>query len=91
MIGRLPFEQTDDQDLLRAHIEEQFSSPELKSQGFTPHLHYFIQKMMAKEIDERYQGFEQLIVDVRGQIAGYESLNFSRPSPKRRIRRPRKQ
>ena len=91
VIGRLPFEQTDDQDLLRAHIEEQFSSPELKSQGFTPHLHYFIQKMMAKEIDERYQGFEQLIVDVRGQIAGYESLNFSRPSPKRRIRRPRKQ
>jgi serine/threonine-protein kinase len=91
VIGRLPFEQTDDQDLLRAHIMEQLSSPELKSQGFTPHLHYFIEKMMAKEIDVRYQGFEELMQDVKGQLAGYESLDFSRPSPKRPVRRPRKQ
>ncbi len=91
VIGRLPFEESDDQDLLRAHIMEKLSSPELKSQGFSPHLHYFIEKMMAKEIDVRYQGFEQLILDVKEQLAGYESLDFSRPSPNRPVRRPRKQ
>jgi len=91
VIGRLPFEQTDDQDLLRAHIMEQLSSPELKSQGFTPHLQYFIQKMMTKEIDVRYQSFDQLIKDVKGQLAGYESLDFSRSAQKRPVRRPRKQ
>jgi len=90
VIGRLPFEQTDDQDLLRAHIMEKLTSPELKSQGYTPHLQYFIQKMMTKKIEDRYQGFEQLIEDVRGQLAGYESLDFSKPSPKGPVRRPRK-
>jgi len=90
VIGRLPFEQSDDRDLLRAHIMEKLTSPELKSQGFTPHLQYFIQKMMTKKIEDRYQGFEQLIEAVKGQLEGYESLDFSKPSPKGPVRRPRK-
>jgi len=90
VIGRLPFEQSDDQDLLRAHIMEKLSSPELKGQGFSPHLQYFIQKMMTKKIEDRYQGFEQLIEAVKGQLEGYERLDFSKPSPKGPVRRPRK-
>ncbi len=90
VIGRLPFEQSDDQDLLRAHIMEKLSSPELKSQGFSPHLQYFIQKMMTKKIEDRYQGFEQLIEAVKGQLEGYERLDYSKPSPKGPVRRPRK-
>jgi serine/threonine-protein kinase len=90
VVGRLPFEQADNQDLLRAHIEEQFQSPELKSAGFTPHLPYFIRKMMAKEMEERYQGFEELIAGVKEMIEGYEDLNYGRPSPKGPVRRPRR-
>ena len=90
VLGRLPFEESDDQDLLRAHIMERLSSPELKTQGFSPHLQYFIQKMMTKKVEDRYQGFEQLIEAVKGQLAGFERLDFSKPSPKGPVRRPRK-
>jgi serine/threonine-protein kinase len=90
VIGRLPFEGEDDQDMLRKQIMERLSSPELKSQGFSPHLHYFIEKMMAKEIEVRYQGFEQLITDVREQLDGFDSLDYSKPSAKGPVRRPRR-
>ena len=33
-------------------------SPELKSRGLSPHLHYFIEKMMAKEAELRYQSLD---------------------------------
>ena len=90
VIGKLPFEGVDDQDMLRKQIMERLSSPELKGRGFTPHLHYFIEKMMAKEIEVRYQGFDRLIDDVKEQLAGYEDLDYSRPSTKRPVRRPRR-
>ena len=47
---------------------ERLSSPELKTQGFSPHLQYFIQKMMTKQVEDRYQGFEQLIEAVKGYL-----------------------
>ena len=69
---------------------ERLSSPELKSQGFSPHLHYFIEKMMAKEIEVRYQGFDELINDVKAQLEGFDDLDYSKPSAKRPVRRPRR-
>ena len=75
---------------LRMQVMDSLSSPELKGRKLSPHLHYFIEKMMAKEIDVRYQGFEQLIEAVKGQLEGYERLDFSKPSPKGPVRRPRK-
>ena len=90
VIGRLPFEGVDDQDMLRKQIMERLSSPELKSQGFSPHLHYFIEKMMAKEIEVRYQGFDELINDVKAQLEGFDDLDYSKPSAKRPVRRPRR-
>ena len=90
VLGRLPFEESDDQDLLRAHIMDKLSSPELKTQGFSPHLQYFIQKMMTKKMEDRYQGFGELIEAVKAQLTGFERLDYSKPSPKGPVRRPRK-
>ncbi len=75
-VGRLPFEGETDDDTLRAAVMDSLSSPELKSRGLSPHLHYFIEKMMAKEADVRYQSWEELIGDIREQLEGRESLDY---------------
>ncbi len=93
VVGKLPFESSDDREVLRMQIMDSLSSPELKSRGFSAHLHYFIEKMMAKNREDRYQSWTELIEDIRGQLAGRESLDFERAAreetgPGRPRRRP---
>jgi serine/threonine-protein kinase len=78
VVGRLPFQGSDDREVLRKQVMETLSSPELKSRGISPHVHYFIEKMVAKEAGHRYQSWSELIDDVRAQIAGRASLDFDR-------------
>lgn len=75
-IGRLPFEPGEDDDVLRQHVMERLSSPELKGHGHSAHLRYFIEKMMAKEADLRYQSWEELIGDMRAQVEGARRADF---------------
>jgi serine/threonine-protein kinase len=77
-VGRLPFESSEDSEILRMQVMQSLSSPELKSRGFSPHLQYFVQKMMAKEADVRYQSWSELMSDIRAQLEGRESLDFER-------------
>jgi serine/threonine-protein kinase len=92
VVGRLPFESSQDSEVLRMQVMQSLSSPELKGRGFSPHLHYFIEKMMAKEAELRYQSWEELQQDIRAQLAGRERLDFEqgagvkseRPAPRRR-------
>lgn len=86
VVGRLPFESTDDREILRMQVMESLSSPELKGRGFTPHLYYFIEKMMAKEASHRYQSWSALIEDIAAQIEGREGLDFTKRRPDRRRR-----
>jgi serine/threonine-protein kinase len=89
VVGRLPFEGSDDEDTLRMQVMESLSSPELKSRGFTPHLSYFIEKMMAKELEIRYQTWDALIDDIKEQLEGFESLDYARDVKTRRGRSTR--
>ena len=75
-VGRLPFESSDDREVLRMQVMEALSSPELKSRGLSHHLHYFIEKMMAKDVEARYQSWEELTDDIRGQIEGRAHLDY---------------
>ncbi|MFT7677509.1 MAG: serine/threonine protein kinase [Planctomycetota bacterium] len=90
-IGRLPFEGDGDEDTLRKAVMESLRSPELKARGTSPHLQYLIEKMMAKEADVRFQSWEELIEDVRGQIEGRAELDYGQSARKNsaRVRRPR--
>jgi serine/threonine-protein kinase len=76
VVGRLPFESSDDREVLRMQVMEALSSPELKSRGLSHHLHYFIEKMMAKDVEARYQSWTELAADIRAQLAGAASLDF---------------
>jgi serine/threonine-protein kinase len=78
VVGRLPFEADDDREVLRMQVMDSLNAPELRARGISPHLHYFISKMVAKDADDRYQSFAELIEDVRGHLAGRESLDFER-------------
>lgn len=78
VVGRLPFESSDDREVLRMQVMESLSSPELKGRGLSPHLHYFVEKMMAKDAELRYQSWDELIEDIRGQLEGRESLDYAR-------------
>jgi serine/threonine-protein kinase len=89
LLGRLPFESSDDREVLRMQVMASLTSPELKSRGLSPHVHYFIEKMMAKDADLRYQSWEELVRDIEEQLAGRESLDYGRESPRPRATRPR--
>ncbi|HUR27682.1 MAG TPA: serine/threonine-protein kinase, partial [Planctomycetota bacterium] len=84
VVGRLPFESSDNREVLRMQVMESLRSPELKGRGLSHHLQYFIEKMMAKSLDARYQSWDELMSDIRSQIEGRESLDFSKDA-----RRPR--
>jgi serine/threonine-protein kinase len=78
VVGRLPFEGSDDREVLRKQVMERLSSTELKGRGISPHLQYFIEKMVAKEASHRYQNWSELIDDIRSQLAGRADLDFER-------------
>ena len=88
VLGRLPFEGATTEDTIRMHVTSTLSSPELKSRGFSPHLQYFVHKMMAKEAGVRYQSWTELIDDIRAQIAGQEKVGGSVPSTREPTKTP---
>jgi len=87
LVGRLPFQGSDDREILRKQVMESLSSPELKSRGISPHAHYFIEKMVAKDAAARYQSWGELIDDIRAQLAGRADLDFERDARRPRGRR----
>jgi len=89
VVGRLPFQGSDDRETLRKQVMESLSSPELKGRGISPHVHYFIEKMVAKDLGARYQNWNELIADIRAQLAGRADLDFERDARPRRGPRPR--
>ena len=89
VVGRLPFQGSDDREVLRKQVMESLSSPELKGRRISPHVHYFIEKMVAKDLGARYQSWNELIDDIRAQLAGRADLDFERDLRPRRGPRPR--
>ncbi len=88
VVGRLPFESSDDREVLRMQVMESLRSPELKGRGLSHHLQYFVEKMMAKDAEARYQTWDELVEDIAGQLQGRDSLDFQRGIRSSRRRGP---
>ncbi len=75
VVGELPFEGDDDYETMAKRFQEALSSPKLAR--VSPHVHYFIQKMMAMEKAMRYQSPGELIEDIEESIRGKKSLTVN--------------
>src|SRR5262249_22628728 len=73
-MGKLPFEGSTDEEQLSKRVFEELRAKELKGIGVSQHLHYFIQKMMARERDVRYQTPADLIADIGERPGGRSRL-----------------
>ncbi len=76
VVGQLPFEGEGSQEQLAARILQVLSSPELQSRRISPHMNYFIRKMMEQDRDFRYADMGELISDIETQIEGKRTMDF---------------
>jgi serine/threonine protein kinase len=88
VLGEVPFKGTDSVDVMAKQVLAELYSPRVK-QRVTRHMHYFLEKMMAKEKEIRYQCPKEMVTDIEAQIDGFRSLQFKRggqpPKPAQRL------
>ena len=75
VVGEIPFQGADDEETMAKRFMESLSSNKLAA--VSPHMHYFIQKMMATEKEIRYQSPAELIADIEEQIRGKKTLTVN--------------
>ncbi len=76
MVGELPFAGEGTQEQLAARILAALSSAELQSRRISPHMNYFIRKMMEQDRDFRYHDMAELVKDIGEQVRGKKTLSF---------------
>src|SRR5262249_37350622 len=74
VLGELPF-QGNDEALVQKAVLAGLSAEKTKGGRISAHMHYFIEKMMAKDRDVRYQDPQELMADIENQIRGKKSLD----------------
>lgn len=74
VLGKLPFDGKADEEAMLRRMTEELRAKELKGLGVSQHLHYFIQKMTARERDVRYPSHAELILDVEESLEGRRRL-----------------
>ena len=62
--GSLPFEGNTSEEVLAKQVLESLSGDRIRALDLSPQLHYFLEKMMAKDVDMRFQSPDQLIEEV---------------------------
>lgn len=72
VVGEIPFQGEDAHETMAKRFFESLDPSKLSR--VSPHMHYFIQKMMATDKEIRYQSPEELIADVEESIRGKKEL-----------------
>lgn len=68
VVGELPFEADDDQEMVRKQVLESLKGSTLKGRSISPNMHYFIEKMMAKDREVRYTTASDLMDDIQAHL-----------------------
>lgn len=74
--GKTPFSGTSDMEVMAKQVMNNLRSDEIKNRNISPLVLYFIEKMMAKEKEIRYQTPGEVIMDIKSQMEGFRSLEF---------------
>lgn len=83
--GSLPFEGTSE-EVLAKQVLESLSGERIRALDLSPQLHYFLEKMMAKDPEMRFQGPEQLQKDVQAFL---DQRKHQRETEERQRARPK--
>lgn len=89
--GSLPFAGQSSEEVLAKQVLESLSGQRIRDLQLSPQLHYFIEKMMAKEREIRFQDPQQLRAAVLGylqQLHDQKELEEHSERPKLGARRP---
>lgn len=76
VIGEVPFSGADNMEVMAQQVLAELSSEKTKGGVISHHMHYFIEKMMAKERDIRYQSPREIIDDIESVVSGNRELSF---------------
>ena len=93
--GSLPFAGATHEEVMAKQVLEALSGDAIRALGLAPQTHYFIEKMMAKEKEIRFQDPDQLVVEIgryleaqeHARAAEAEAEALARHKSRRRLRR----
>ncbi|MBI5369515.1 MAG: protein kinase, partial [Planctomycetes bacterium] len=74
--GDVPFKGTDNMEVMAKQVLEELKSSDVKNRKISRHMHYFIEKMMAKDKDLRYSSPREVVEEIESVVAGFKSLQF---------------
>ena len=74
--GDVPFSGDDDFEVMSKQIMQSLGSDRIKSLNISPHVHYAIEKMMAKDREIRYQHPDEIVgeLDAYLESVGYKPI-----------------
>ncbi len=76
VIGELPFSGKDSMEVMSKQVLEGLDAIKLKGGKISVHMHYFIEKMMSKDRDFRYQSAREVVDDITEVIEGAADLQY---------------
>lgn len=76
VVGELPFTGKDNMEVMAKQVMEGLNQHSLKGGKISVHMHYFIEKMMSKERDFRYQTAREVVEDVTEVLEGAADLQY---------------
>ena len=76
VVGELPFTGKDSMEVMAKQVMEGLNQHSLKGGKISVHMHYFIEKMMSKERDFRYQTAQEVVDDVTEVLEGAADLHY---------------
>lgn len=72
VVGELPFEGSSGEEIMAKQVLEALSGDAIRERGLSPQLHYFIEKMMAKEKEIRFQDPARLAAEIGAHLERIE-------------------
>jgi len=76
MVGELPFTGKDSMEVMSKQVMEALDTKHVKGGKISVHMHYFIEKMMSKDRDFRYQTAREVVEDIEEVIQGAADLKY---------------
>ncbi|MBI5359294.1 MAG: serine/threonine protein kinase [Planctomycetes bacterium] len=76
VVGKVPFSGNDSLEVMSQQVLAGLKSSDVKSRRISKQMHYFIEKMMAKEKDLRYQSPAEAIEEIESIIDAQKQMEF---------------